>query len=379
MIAANRFTDSRVCIYPGSALSGFAEHLGALIINSHQWTEQLWDRMALELFQLQFDSNPVLQGLAKSRNVRPENLERWTEIPPVPIGIFRECQVSSIQAEARSAVFYSSGTSSEFRSRHFHCADSLRIYETSAIAWYRVHFPGSWQRMVFLTPPPALAPNSSLIHMFEAISRGAGSINSFMGNLDRNGGWSLDYEGTTEVLLQAQEEGQAVLVLGTAFLLVQFLDYLRSRATRLALPPGSAVFETGGYKGVTRELPKARLHDLICRQLAISGAAIISEYGMCELSSQAYDGVAGQPSSERKFAFPPWVRFRVVSPEDGLEVGEGKPGLIQVFDLANVYSAMAIQTEDIGIRQGLRLELVGRARAAIPRGCSLMTTMADRS
>ncbi len=376
MIAANRFTDSRACICPRRTLSGFAEHLGALI-NGHQWTEHLWDRMALELFQLQFDSNPVLQMLAKSRNVRPETLERWTEIPPVPIGIFKECVVSAIEAEARSAVFYSSGTSSEFRSRHFHCEDSLRIYETSAIAWYRVHFPGSWQRMVFLTPPPAVAPNSSLIHMFEAISREAGSINSYMGNLDRSGGWSLDYEGTTEVLLQAQAEGGAVLVLGTAFLFVQLLDYLRSRATRLALPPGSAIFETGGYKGVTRELPKALLHDLISRQLAVSGAAIISEYGMCELSSQAYDGVAGHPSSERRFAFPPWARFRLVSPENGLEVGEGQPGLIQVFDLANVYSSMAIQTEDVGIRRGDRLELVGRARAAIPRGCSLMTIATD--
>jgi hypothetical protein len=67
---------------------------------------------------------------------------------------------------------------------------------------------------------------------------------------------------------------------------------------------------------------------------------------------------------------------RIVSPETGAEVAEGESGLIQVFDLANVWSVMAIQTEDIGIRRGLGFELVGRATAAEPRGCSLLSVPA---
>jgi hypothetical protein len=47
--------------------------------------------------------------------------------------------------------------------------------------------------------------------------------------------------------------------------------------------------------------------------------------------------------------------------------------MIRVFDLANVYSVMAIQTEDLGIRRGDAFELLGRATFAEPRGCSLMT------
>jgi len=46
--------------------------------------------------------------------------------------------------------------------------------------------------------------------------------------------------------------------------------------------------------------------------------------------------------------------------------------LIRIFDLANVYSVMAIQTEDLGIRRGSGFELLGRATLAEPRGCSLM-------
>ena len=53
-------------------------------------------------------------------------------------------------------------------------------------------------------------------------------------------------------------------------------------------------------------------------------------------------------------------------------VAEGETGLIRVLDLANVWSVMAVQTEDLGVRRGDGFELIGRAAQAEPRGCSLM-------
>ncbi len=72
------------------------------------------------------------------------------------------------------------------------------------------------------------------------------------------------------------------------------------------------------------------------------------------------------------FHFPPWTRAQIVSPETGREVADGETGLIRVFDLANVFSVMAIQTEEVGVHHGEGFELIGRARLAEPRGCSLM-------
>jgi hypothetical protein len=63
---------------------------------------------------------------------------------------------------------------------------------------------------------------------------------------------------------------------------------------------------------------------------------------------------------------------QIISPETGDEGAEGETGLIRVFDLANVYSVMAIQTEDLGIRHGNGFTLAGRAVLAEPRGCSLL-------
>ncbi len=94
---------------------------------------------------------------------------------------------------------------------------------------------------------------------------------------------------------------------------------------------------------------------------------------MSELSSQGYDHVV-EPGGTRRFRFPPWARIQIISPETGLEAAAGEAGLIRVFDLANVYSVLALQTEDLGLRDESGFELVGRAVAAEPRGCSLMNT-----
>jgi hypothetical protein len=75
----------------------------------------------------------------------------------------------------------------------------------------------------------------------------------------------------------------------------------------------------------------------------------------------------------RHFVSPPWARVQIISLETGREVADGETGLIRVFDLANVFSVMAIQTEDLGVRRGDGFELIGRAILAEARGCSLMT------
>jgi hypothetical protein len=128
----------------------------------------------------------------------------------------------------------------------------------------------------------------------------------------------------------------------------------------------------------------------MAQRLGIAQEHIVCEYGMSELSSQGYEvrsGECGVGSGEAQsqlgsrlyaarstpaFQFPPWARVQIVSPETGLEVAQGETGLIRVFDLANVYSVMAIQTEDLGIRRGDGFELLGRAVMSEPRGCSLM-------
>jgi hypothetical protein len=340
--------------------------------------ESRFNRLALTLFSLQFDHVEPYRRFCQARGVGPDTVSHWTQIPAIATDAFKETALTSLSPEQHTRVFHSSGTTGQKPSRHFHNAESLAIYEASLLPWFARHLLSgakSKLRFVILTPSSAQAPHSSVVHMFETVRREFGSADSvFTGQTDSSGAWFLDRDTTLTALHEASEANQPIVVLGTAFSFVHLLGHFIERGERLRLPGGSRVMETGGYKGRSRSLPKDELHSLIVERLGISATHIVCEYGMSELSSQAYDHIAGHDASttQRALNFPPWARARIVSPETGLEVADGKTGLIRVFDLANVHSVMAIQTADLGIRRREGFELVGRATHAEPRGCSLM-------
>ena len=212
-----------------------------------------------------------------------------------------------------------------------------------------------------LTPARTEAPHSSLVYMFETVRRALGTRDSgFVGKVTRAGEWTLDFVAAEAQLDRACKTSEPLCILGTAFSFVHLLDHLQSKSTEFKLPAGSIVMETGGYKGKSRTVPRSELHDLICHCLGVPRRQIVCEYGMSELSSQAYGrAVPLTPDTRHSpvFHFPAWVRCQIISPETGREVKEGETGLIRVFDLANVYFVMAIQTEDLGIRRGHRFRI----------------------
>jgi hypothetical protein len=363
-------------------ISSFATRLRATISHWPPATgHRQFDRLALELFTLQFQYNPAYRKICEARQPTPEMVEHWTQIPFVPTGAFKELELSSLSPDQRTAVFHSSGTTDQKPSRHFHCPESLWVYEASLWAWFSLHFTDETE-FVFLTPNQSAAPRSSLVHMFETVQKlvrrpgdPAGDA-KFFGNTAADGAWTIDFNAVVQTLQSACDDGRPLTILGTAFSFVHLLDFLAEKHLPFKLPENSRVMETGGYKNRSRILPKAGLHALITEQLGVPSENIICEYGMSELSSQAYDADCHPPSSTlhpRIFHFPPWARVQIISPETSREVADGETGLIRIFDLANVFSVAAIQTEDLGIRRGDGFELIGRAQLAEPRGCSLMT------
>lgn len=338
-----------------------------------------FNELSLELFALQFQHNTAYRRLCEARNITPNAVSHWSGIPAAPAAAFKELELTSLPPAARTTVFHSSGTTQQQPSRHFHSAQSLALYEESLRPWFAAHLlpvrkAGERFDLLLLTPPPTLAPHSSLAHMLKAIRLDFGATSSrFVGRLDNSGAWIPDSDGAITALKMAVTRQRPLFLLGTAFLFVNLLDALDARGLRFTLPAGSRVMETGGYKGRTRMLPQAELHAFITDRLGVPAEGIICEYGMSELSSQAYDRIAFAATSQRHHLFPPWARVQIVSPETGREVGEGESGLLRIFDLANAWSVLAVQTEDLAIRRGEGFELIGRAARAEMRGCSLMT------
>lgn len=337
-------------------------------INSSKDDADKFNELALALFQLQFENVSAYRKVCQ-RALGDSQPSHWSKIPAVPTSAFKDFELTSLAPEQRTHVFHSSGTTEQRPSRHFHNDESLAVYEVSLMQWFSEKFLDGAKRtpvFVSLTPEPSVVPHSSLAHMFGTVAREHQMV--FTGSLGPDGAWVVDAQKTIDLLGPICRHNDTPAIVGTAFGFVHLLDYMAAANISLKLPAGALVMETGGYKGRSRVVPKPQLHKMICDGFGISQSQIISEYGMSELSSQAYD------NPDRIFRFPPWARVQIISPETGKEVAIGEAGLVRIFDLANVYSVQAIQTEDLAIRRDTGFELLGRPAEAEPRGCSLMAT-----
>ena len=329
-----------------------------------------FEALALEVFAFQYKFNQPYGAFCRSRGVTPNEVHSWEDVPFIGISAFKQCDLTCFSKEDRTRYFLSSGTSEHGQSRHHHNDLSLAVYNHSASAWFQQEFLGrnlldrtiGEFEVCSLTPTIAEAPHSSLVQMLHGIQP---DPSRFFGGTDCDSQWILDVGRLKSFLSNRNENPAPIVLVGTAFNFVHLLDHPTS--TPLPLTPNSLILETGGYKGRSRELVKSDLVSQLADLFQISQTRIRTEYGMCELGSQGYDH-ADRPGV---FAFPPWTRVRIVSPEHGKPVPDGTPGLIQVFDLANIGSVCAVQTSDIGTMRDGRVEWMGRDPATSPRGCSL--------
>jgi hypothetical protein len=334
--------------------------------------DDVFDDIARRVFRYQLDHDPALAAYARRRGVTGD-VSHWTKIPGVPTAAFKELALAGGAPDRAEAVFRTSGTTRGSQGRGAHYVRDLGLYRASLLPTFEAFVlpDGAQPRMLSLIPRPSDAPDSSLSYMVGAV------MDAFAAD---GSGWfagpaGLDTAGLEAAL--AQPDGP-VCLLATSAAFIHWLDDLADRGRSLRLPDGSRLMDTGGFKGRGRVVPAETLRAEYERRLGIPGVACVNEYGMTEMLSQFYDSTlrdslhGGSPSvSGRRKLGPPWVRTVVVDAETLEPVPEGAVGLLCHYDLANVGSALAVQTEDIGRAQDDGFVLLGRAAGASPRGCSL--------
>ena len=279
----------------------------------------------------------------------------WQEIPAVPQSAFKTARLSVAPLELVTKTFRTSGTTGEGFGEH-HFIDT-GLYDAAVLrGWARLGVAGL--PLAILTAAPQSAPHSSLSHMMATLAAASAPGSHFYigesGGLDR---------AILPMLWQAESTGTPVALLGTALAFLHLFDNEDCR--HFKLPPGSYAMETGGYKGSAREIPKRELYVMFGDHLGLAPIDVINEYGMTELSSQFYTRGLDRPHEG-----PPWVRAVVIDPETGGEVAVGETGVLRIFDLANLGSVLAVETQDLAVRRERGFELLGRDPAALPRGCS---------
>lgn len=336
--------------------------------------DETFNRVALRVFTHQFANNPPYAAFCRRRGIEPDRVEHWSAVPAVPTGAFREVALVAGDPARAEAVFRTSGTTAGADRRGTHYVLDVAIYHFSLIPNFAacVLPDGVELRMLSLVPSSAEMPDSSLSHMISVVLERLGSDDSAFFASASHG---IDDPRLETALRDAQAAGEPVCILGTSFAFVHWLDRLAARNVRFKLPAGSRVMDTGGYKGRSREVAEDEMRALYAEVLDVPASHCVNEYGMTEMCSQFYDAtlrdaVRGRDRDRFKM-LPPWVRTRIVDPETLEPVAEGEAGLLQHFDLANLHSVMAIQTEDLGVAAGDGFRLLGRAPGATPRGCSI--------
>jgi hypothetical protein len=335
--------------------------------------ERRFDELALLLFEKQYAQNPTYRSLCDQKKMTPLTVGTWREIPAVTTSAFKFSRLACFPATEEKVVFHTSGTTEHISGRHYF--RTLDFYRAAALRSFKAYcLPDRDKiRMLMLGPTAEKYPFSSLGCMFSEVRQAYGTIKS--GDYSSQNG--LEGDRLVEDLHKAADEGEPVFILGTSLAVLQLANVLRKRRLRFKLPLGSRLLDTGGYKGRNVEISRAELLRLLVDFLGLPSSAIINEYGMTELSSQFYESkLPGIPLTDArpsiKFASP-WTRAVAVDPATLEILPDGEIGMLRIFDLANVDSVIALQTEDLGRAWPDRIELLRRATGAELRGCSLLT------
>ncbi|MFT7579648.1 MAG: hypothetical protein ACI9MR_001314 [Myxococcota bacterium] len=324
---------------------------GALRVFLHAPNASLFDALAARVVAYQAEKLAVYGRLCASRGGVPQ---RWQDAPLVPTELFRDIDLCSQPHTER--VFRTSGTTGQAPgTRGYRRVPDTRLYDAAMTPPFVAHvLAGDPVRRPWLSliPPASDLPESSLSHMTSAL---AAQLATEVTWAMRSGGLDLD---AARAFL-ARHDGP-VVIMTTSFALVHWLD---ANPETIPLAPGSRMMTTGGFKGKSRTVTEAELLDGVLRVHGLGMDSVIPEYGMTELSSQAY----GRP-----LVANPSLRLRVVDPLAHTDVEPGETGLVACFDLLNLDNVSAVLTSDLGrLDANGRLTLLGRAPDAIARGCSL--------
>lgn len=283
----------------------------------------------------------------------------YPDYPLLPIE-FLKLYPDTIEAGFQAPTvrsFLSSGTSQRDRSRSSFSNEGIALYHEFSLLSFRamlLPFFKSETRPHGYSMIPSVDewPTSSLAQMVGWISEE----------------FPVTYWNEATPL---SAEDKPVWLFATGFHIVAFAD----ASGRFPLPKGSIVIETGGTKGKTRSVTREESFELIEKCFGVDKNHIVSEYGMCELASQAYDFVDNPsgpilPMDKRWFRFPSWAQTKVLSPSQTIE-GQGDGTLI-IDDRIRADIGTPFRTEDrVLLKADESFQLRGRVAFSPLKGCSL--------
>ena len=321
-------------------------------LNIFQVTKNSFETEALALFRFQAEHSPVYRDYIRVLGVDPSKVDRISAIPFLPIRFFKTHTVATTGVKP-SLLFEISGTTGTINSKHW--VRDPGLYEQSFLQGFHQFYgpPEEWC-ILGLLPSYMERRHSSLVYMVEELVKRSGHPAS--------GFYLYEHERLAQQLALLEQSAQQTMLFGVTFGLLDFADQYALNLTH------TVVMETGGMKGRREEWTREQVHGWLKERWGLG--AIHSEYGMTELLSQGYSKGNGI------FYSVPWMRLYVRDEDDPLNIREQGKGVLNIIDMANIYSCAFIGTEDVGtVYPDGGFEVLGRLDNSDIRGCSLMLSL----
>lgn len=305
---------------------------------------------ALEIFRIQSRLCAPYREFISLAGVDPSKVDSVRKIPFLPVSIFKTHKVICDGLKPEK-IFTSSSTTGTTPSSHY-VAD-LSLYTESFMRGF-IRFWGDPSEFAILALLPSYLERegSSLVFMADTLIKESRNPDS--------GFYLYNFDTLSKKLIKLRETGQKTILLGVSFALLDFVKEFRMQFPQLI------VMETGGMKGIGREIPREEMHSILKDGFGVD--KIASEYGMAELLSQAYSVGNGL------FETPPWMEIFTRDLSNPFRILDNQTsGGINIIDLANYNSCSFIETQDMGIKEaGNTFRISGRIQNSELRGCNLL-------
>jgi phenylacetate-coenzyme A ligase PaaK-like adenylate-forming protein len=316
------------------------------IQNTHDF-----EQTALAIFLYQAAQNEVYRRYIDLLKIDIDAIHSIDKIPFLPISFFKQQKIVTGHFKP-AIVFTSSGTTGMVNSTHY--VKNEQLYIKSFLQCFR-QFYGHESDYTFICLLPSYLERegSSLIYMMDYLVKASGKPQSGFYP-------QINDEFIAVIKALQQNKTQKVFFIGVTFALLELAEKFPCDLSRFI------IMETGGMKGRRKEITRAELYEILKKNL--NAKAIHSEYGMTELLSQAYSKENGH------FFCPKHMKVLIRDLNDPFAtLGTNKTGVINVIDLANIYSCAFIATQDAGkLLSNGSFEVLGRVDYSDVRGCNLL-------
>ena len=336
--------------------------------------EKLLTGRLVELTKLHSENCPEYGRILQSIDFHLDRVDSYTDLPFLPVRLFKELELKSVPQEDVVKTMTSSGTTGQAVSI-IHLGRTTSSNQQKAMVKIVSEFTGPSRMPMIIVDCPNVVKDRA---MFSA--RGAGILGFSIFGAKKiyalNDDMNLDLDGLSEFLERFKD--QRILLFGFTFMIWQHfykeLVRLKSEGITFDLSNGILIHGGGWKKLISEAVSQDEFHK---RLKEICGLENIHDYyGMVEQTGCIYMECECGHLHASNFS-----DVIIRRPYDFSEADPGEPGIIQVVStIPESYPGHSLLTEDEGAvmgiddcpcgRKGKYFKINGRLKNAEIRGCS---------